>query len=152
MKKFKLFNLLLLTTLLSFTSCVKVETEKSESHVEESYEVSSTIDQLEQMGVLGTWKLSERSVNNISDLSVPCCDYFEFKKDAISEDLIGNFRAYGTGYEQNGVFMIDNTNSTIEFEYNNEQKSYGFQISGNVITFTYTEDNDNIVENWRREE
>ncbi|MBZ9629964.1 hypothetical protein LB465_04160 [Salegentibacter sp. LM13S] len=131
-------KVLFVFTLIAFSSCNKEESEQ--------------IDNLEQVGVLGQWKLEIRVVNGISSLAAECCDYIEFQSNSEPNDLIGEFRAFGAGYETNGIFELNTSNNTIQFDYDTTQKSYGFQILDDVITFTYSENNQNISEDWRKEE
>ncbi|MFN4764547.1 hypothetical protein ACKGJN_15565 [Gillisia sp. Q332] len=136
--KYKNLKILFVFTLIAFSSCNKEESEQ--------------IDNLEQVGVLGQWKLETRVVNGISSLTVECCDYIEFKTNTEPSDLRGEFRAFGAGYETNGVFELNTSNNTIQFDYDATQKLYGFQIIDDIITFTYSDNNQNIIENWRKDE
>lgn len=138
MKNYKNFIALIIIPIITLMSCEK--------------EDLSQVNKLEQIGVLGQWKLESRVVNGISDLAVQCCDYIEFNSDGNSDGLKGKFKAFGTGYETNGEFELKNSNKTLQFDYDNTQKLYGFQISDEVITFTYSEDNHEVIENWRKEE
>jgi hypothetical protein len=54
---------------------------------------------------------------------VECCDYIEFKTDAEINDLIGAFKATGAGYETTGFFEVNTSANTIQFDYNDTQKS-----------------------------
>jgi hypothetical protein len=137
----KNLKILITTVILSFivlTSCDKGEVEE--------------IDNLQQTGVPGLWKLESREINGISGLAVECCDYIEFKTDSEPTDLKGKFKAFGVGYATNGVFELNTTDETIEFIYDDEQLLYEIQISENIIVFSYSEKNDSIIEHWRKEE
>jgi hypothetical protein len=135
-KNLKFLLIALFTILTVLTSCEKDETEQ--------------IDNLEQLGIFGQWKLETLTINGITDLSIQCCDYIEFKADSEIGDLKGEFRAYGVGYETNGVFEINTSNTSIQFDYGNTQKSDEFQISDDLIIFTYSDDNQEIIEDWRK--
>lgn len=138
MKTLKILFILLPISMTVLTSCDKDEVEQA--------------DKLEQIGVLGQWKLETRIVNGITGLIAECCDYIEFKTDSEPGDLKGEFRAFGAGYETIGVFELNTSINTIQFAYDDTQKLYGFQITDDFITFTYSEDNDEINEDWRKEE
>lgn len=138
MKNFRHLKVLFVIPLLVLSSCEKDEVEQT--------------DQLAPIGVLGQWKLEIRSVNGISSLAVECCDYLEFSTDSEPSDLKGAFRALGAGYETDGVFELNTSNNTIQFDYNDTQKLYGFQLSDDLITFTYSENDQDISEDWRKEE
>ena len=118
-----------------FTSCEKEKTELA--------------DNLEQVGILGKWRLVFITVNGITDMSIRF-DTIEFFTDNEIGDLKGKFSAIGTGYETNGVFEIEKTKEHIYFDYNNTQKSYGFQISDDLMTFSYVEDGQDVTEDWSR--
>lgn len=138
MRNHKFLFILLFSIFTVFAGCEKDEVEQT--------------DNLEQFGIFGQWKLETRVIDGITDLSVECCDYIEFKADNELDDLKGEFKAHGVGYETKGVFELLSSNNTIHFDYNNTQKSYKFQILDDLITFTYSEDNQEIIEDWRKEE
>ena len=108
-------------------------------------------DNLYQYEIIGKWKLESRAINNITDLSIACCDYLEFKVDDNPADNKGIFAASGVGYEQQGVFELNTTNATLEFDYDNSVKTYAYQVSDNIIHFMYSENDDEIMESWRKE-
>jgi hypothetical protein len=108
-------------------------------------------DPLLQSPVIGTWKLETRLINNLSDLAVACCDYLEFSTDVNPNDLKGNFTASGTGYENYGSFEINSDTQSIRFEYDNNTLLYNLQFSDDRIIFTYTEDDADVEEVWRRQ-
>lgn len=110
------------------------------------------IDNLEQSGILGKWERESYVVNGISSLAVDCCVYLEFQKDSEPDDLKGEFKATDFASETNGVFELNTSNNTIEFTYDDKQRLYEMQISDSFMTFSYSEDNDAIVEGWRKEE
>lgn len=127
----------LLTILTVFSSCEKDEIEPT--------------DNLEQFGILGKWGLQSITINGITDMSLHY-DTLEFKPDSEISDLKGEFTTSGAGYETNGVFVLNSVNNTIQFDYDDTQKLYEFQISDNLINFAYSEDNHEIIESWRKEE
>lgn len=138
MRYTRIFPVLILIILILFSSCKTGEVE--------------TADDLEQTGILGEWKLDSRSVDGIADLSIQCCDYITFKPDSEPQDLFGEFTATGLGYETSGVFELNSSTNTIHFDYDNSQKSYEFQVSPSSITFAYLENDQEIIEDWRKEE
>lgn len=138
MKYCKNLSTLLLGIFLLLTSCEKEEIKPT--------------DNLNQIGILGQWKLESRAINGISDLSIQCCDYIIFNTDNNLDDLKGTFMASGVGYETNGEFELITSTNLINLDYDNIQKSYKFQISDSLTTFTYIENNEEIVEYWVKEE
>lgn len=142
MRQLKFLLVLPLAIITVFISCEK----------EEENEKIESSENLEQIGIMGQWKLDSRDVNRISSLAVECCDYLEFEKDSNPNDWNGLFSAFGSGYETNGVFELDTLNETIELSYDDKQKIYGIQISDKRIVFSYLENSDSIVEHWIKEE
>ena len=109
------------------------------------------LDSLEESGIIGTWKLESRTIDGITGLIIECCDYIEFRTEGKKNDLQGQFISSGVGYETIGVFEINNTNNTIQFDYNTKQLIYEYQVSNDLISFFYIEDNQDIIEDWRKE-
>lgn len=85
-------------------------------------------------------------------MATECCAYIEFKIDSEPEDLTGEFRAHGFGYEVNGIFELNILKNTVHLDYEDTQKLYEFQILNDVISFTYSENDQEIIEDWRKEE
>ncbi|MDR9401253.1 MAG: hypothetical protein RI558_07520 [Psychroflexus sp.] len=141
MKTYRFFNLFILIISLLITSCSDDDT---------GQEVKQS-DNLEQHNVLGEWQLEVRTINGITDAAVECCDFITFSTDDIKNDLSGNFSANGTGYETNGTFDLNPTESIIQFNFDNEVLIYNYEINGNALSFTYEEDGDAIEELWRKQ-
>lgn len=147
MKKLLTINILLFIAFIAFTSCDKEEVE-----AEQTENLKQT-DNLSQTGILGKWALNGRSINSISDLTVKCCEYIAFKADNNPNDLKGEFKSTGTGYETNGVFEVIDTINSIQFAYKNTQKLYEFNLLQNQLSFTYfMKDSSKVLENWTRVE
>ena len=109
------------------------------------------VDELNHLGLPGQWKQESITINGITNMSVPCCDYIEFKTDSEPNDLKGTFKATGVGYESNGVFEVSAAYDTIKFEFDGKLITYGFLVSGNLLTFTPTQNGDIHSEDWRKE-
>lgn len=107
-------------------------------------------DRLHAEDILGLYTLSSRSVNTISDLTVPCCDTLELTTDADPDDLRGAMRAYGVGYENSGAFTLMPAEGLIEFEYGNTQRLRQYEHADGQLLLTYEEENQTIRESWRR--
>ncbi|MBU1369565.1 MAG: hypothetical protein KJ578_03860 [Bacteroidetes bacterium] len=137
MKNFRIIVVVFVTSLIAITGCKKDAVEQT--------------DNLKQTGILGQWKLETRVTDGISSLIAECCDYIAFKTDAELNDLKGAFKATGAAYETIGVFEVNTSANTIQFDYNDTQKVYEFQIESDLITFTYVENNQTINEYWRKE-
>lgn len=100
---------------------------------------------LEQTGILGTWEIHSYEINGITDLSVNCCEFTEFKEDSRPDDYNGTYRTYGPGYESTGIFTINPTNSTLSFGDSSSQTVYEYDIQDEYLTFIYSENEDEIV-------
>jgi hypothetical protein len=109
-------------------------------------------DALEGTGLLGKWEIQKTIVDGIADLSAECCTFIEFNKDSHPDDLKGDFRSYGVGYETNGIFEVNTVNRTILFDYNNKQRSYVFDIEENLLALSYEDDGRQVMETWVRVE
>jgi hypothetical protein len=138
----KYLPVLSLAILIGFSSCEK---DKETDNINPS-------DHLEQFGILGKWKLDGREYGGISSGAILCCDTLEFKPDFEPIDFMGLFKAVGAGYENTGVFELDNRNKTIEFKYDDKQKIYDIQISETTLFFNYLEDTVAISEWWIKQE
>ena len=108
-------------------------------------------DILQDIGIIGKWKLDSRAVDGISNLAVECCDYIEFEQDKQTDPLSGNFQAYGYLFETNGIFTLNLNEESILFQYDNTQKVYTYTLEENILAFRYTENGQEISETWRRE-
>ena len=126
---------LLLLALAALTACTKEEAVQT--------------DQLQELGMFRLWKLDTREVGSISSLAIACCDYLEFSPDQEPEDLRGDFKAYGAGYETIGSFELNNARDSIWFYYDDNEQVSGFQMIEDVFIRSYLEDNHPVVEGWR---
>ena len=135
--KIKTQYILLVMFLFTMLSCQKNE--------------PAPLDELEQLGITGQWKLESRTVDGIASLLIECCDYIEFKVDDQPNDLKGEFISYGIGYETMGQFEINLTENSIDFYYNNQQKKFAFQLQNDLILFTYYENDQEIIERWKKQ-
>lgn len=135
MRHRKYLIVMFLTIFGVFTSCQKDEIDETDS--------------LEQIGILGKWELQSITINGITDMSIRY-DTNEFIKDSEIGDLKGECRSIGAGYETIGQFELDTANNIIHFDFNNTQKSYEFQIKDDIMIFTYSESNQEIIEDWRK--
>lgn len=140
MSQRKYLLVLSLSIITVFTSCQKDE---ENDKIEPS-------DKLEQFGILGKWRLHSTTINGITNMLIRF-DTIEFIKDSEIDDLKGEFRNKGAVYETNGQFELDTANNLIHFDYNNKQKSYIFDILDDWMTFTYSEDDIEYIEDWRKE-
>lgn len=113
---------------------------------------TAPIDNLVEVGVLGEWQFEMRSVDGISSLAAECCNFLTFTTDEIPTDFKGNFTNTTEGGETQGVFSIDVSNNTIRFDLSDSQLEYNLEIENDLMTFTYTLNNQTIVEDWRKQE
>ena len=140
MKQIKLLLFVALSTV--FASC----------GIDEGKDNMEPSDNLEQFGILGTWKLGTRDFGGISNLAVIIGYNLEFKKDSISTDLKGFFNVTQPAYEANGIFELDTLNKTIKLNFDNKEKLYEIQILETSMVLKYVEDNVAITEWWIKQE
>ena len=108
-------------------------------------------DLLQDIGIIGKWKLESRAVDGISNLAVECCDFIEFEQDEQTDPLTGHFKAYGYQFETNGSFTMNLDEESILFQYDDSQKLYAYVLEENILAFRCTENGQEISETWRRE-
>jgi hypothetical protein len=107
-------------------------------------------DNLAQYGILGVWKLEARLRNGITDLAIICCDTLILRPDSQIADLKGEFTSVGIGFETNGIFTLNPPDARLHFDYTNASESRIYQVVDNSLSLMYSEENDSIIENWRR--
>lgn len=134
--KFNSLSLISLIVLFIFSGC-------------ESDDGNTKIDSLTKVGIIGTWQLETRIINNVSDPSIPCCQTIEFSTDTNPDDMIGLFSATDVGSVKTGDFELKNQNEIIEFRFGDDIMSYDISISNTIISFSYTENDHSIKEDWR---
>jgi hypothetical protein len=137
MNRLNYLPVLLLAFLMFSTGCQKDEIQEP--------------DRLAQYNILGKWWLQDRTICGITDMIVHY-DTIAFTTGIKSDDLLGEFKSSRPGGQTTGQFEIDPQNGVIHFDYNNKQSTYAFLISGNALTFTYTEDSCAFIEGWRKVE
>lgn len=142
MRTFHFLRVFILTSLFFMTSCADDDT---------GQELQQS-DNLEQYDILGEWQLEVRTINEITDAAVECCDTITLQTDEVKDDLSGVFEASGVGYQTNGEFLLNPADNKVQFFRDDEVLEYTFQVNADVLTFTYEEAGDAIDENWRKQE
>lgn len=137
MKRFKISALFLTLSLLLLTSCEEDDTQQK-------------TDSLAEIGILGEWEIESRTTNGATDMTINCCDFITLGTGNQTDDYKGEFQREGDGYERGGEFEVSTLDETIEFKFDNREVIYDYEISNDLITFTYSENEANIVENWRK--
>ena len=77
-------------------------------------------DLLFDVGLMGEWEISSRTVNGTPDPMVDCCEYLELRGDSVLEDLSG-FWFYDDGdtVQTEGTFTVDTLEGDIQFYHQN---------------------------------
>ena len=125
--------LLVLIVLLFFTfSCADDET---------------SLNPLEDSGVLGLWEIESRGINNVSSTEAFCCESILLSEDTNLNDLKGTYY-YDYGTVTNGTFELNVDNSTILFRSEDDtEDTFNFTIEDDLLEIYFFVENDR---NWSR--
>ena len=110
-------------------------------------------DQLFDLGLLGTWEISSRTVNGTPDPMVDCCEYLELLGDSILEDLSGLwFYDDGDTVQNQGTFTVDAVEGDIQFYHQNSTFTRNYVVvSYDVIYLEHHVGSTFFEEIWRPE-
>ena len=110
-------------------------------------------DQLFDLGLLGTWEISSRTVNGTPDPMVDCCEYLELLGDSILEDLSGLwFYDDGDTVQNQGTFTVDAVEGDIQFYHQNSTFTPdSVVVSYDVIYLEHHVGSTFFEEIWRRQ-
>ena len=110
-------------------------------------------DQLFDLGLLGTWEISSRTVNGTPDPMVDCCEYLELLGDSILEDLSGLwFYDDGDTVQNQGTFTVDAVEGDIQFYHQNSTFTRNYVVvSYDVIYLEHHVGSTFFEEIWRRQ-
>ncbi len=110
-------------------------------------------DLLFDVGLMGEWEISSRTVNGTPDPTVDCCEYLELRGDSVLEDLSG-FWFYDDGdtVQNEGTFTVDTLEGDIQFFHQNSYFSLGYVVvSYDVIYLKQSLGSGLVEEIWRRQ-
>lgn len=105
-------------------------------------EVEYPNDRLLDIGIFGTWEISDESVNGISDLTGKCCRFLEFVPDEFNQDYRGRFTLRDGAVTTEGLFIVNPDQETIVFELDRERKleyQYVFNVPMDSLIITFSE-------------
>ena len=107
-------------------------------------------DKLNPIGILGNWKINDRSFDGITPLIVVCCEFIEFKADENKQDLSGLYNWSSGQFRGSGIFTIDNINQALILQDENDEDVYEFIISesGQEFLLNYLDNETLISESW----
>ena len=107
-------------------------------------------DPIEDHPILGTWEINSRSMNGISSLVIECCEFLEFSLDDDRMDQIGLLSYKDPYSEKLGTFnLLAKTDSlSLELDYRTIRGSLKFSESLKVLSFSYKEGDQLIMEDW----
>lgn len=140
MKQIKFLPVLFLIFMPLFISCAK----------DDENEKTKPSDSLDKIGIIADWSLQSRTINGATDMSIKNA-IIKFIPDNKIDDLKGNFRREEGSFIAKGQFEIKPAINIINFDLSNVQKAYEFHISDDTMTFTYSEGNLEIIEDWKKE-
>ena len=110
-------------------------------------------DQLFDLGLLGAWEISSRTLNGTPDPTVDCCEYLELLGDSILEDLSGLwFYDDGDTVQNQGAFTVDAVEGDIQFYHQNSTFTRNYVlVSYDVIYLEHHVGSNFFEEIWRRQ-
>lgn len=109
-------------------------------------------DVLTDIGLLGSWEISSRTVNGATDPSVTCCEYLELESDTASNDVYGVWFYEADTVSNSGTFVVDTIESTIWFYSDNSTFSRAYEVASyDVIGLTHFVGSNYFGEIWRRQ-
>lgn len=114
----------------------------------------ASFDNLESIGVLGRWEITDEVMNGVADLLPKCCEFLEF----IPNDNIGDYKGFLTytdsnGFANKGTFEVDIANQTILFiEDDNDEFTFEFTVDDPQanLTIEFTENGADFTQRWIR--
>lgn len=108
-------------------------------------------DSLYTTKLIGGWEIESESTNGISDMTPKCCLFVDFYIDSNPDDNKGDYRYSDNTGVYNGGFTVNQTDDQIVFDnLDNQQLIYAFSVdeSGENLSFTFTEDDVEILQYW----
>ena len=110
-------------------------------------------DLLFEVGLLGQWEISSRTINGVTDLSVQCCEFLELTSDSIASDLSGLwFYDDGDTIINEGTFVVDTVDGDIQFYSQNSSFNRNYVVvSYDVIYLEHYVGSTYFEEIWRRQ-
>lgn len=110
-------------------------------------------DLLFDVGLMGEWEISSRTVNGTPDPTVDCCEYLELRGDSVLEDLSGYwFYDDGDTVQTEGTFTVDTLEGDIQFYHQNSSFTRNYVVvSYDVIYLEHYAGSTYFEEIWRRQ-
>ena len=110
-------------------------------------------DLLFEVGLLGQWEISSRTINGVTDLSVQCCEFLELSSDSIVSDLSGLwYYDDGDTIMNQGTFLVDTVEGDIQFYSQNSTFTRNYVVvSYDVIYLEHYVGSTYFEEIWRRQ-
>ncbi len=140
----KNYYLLGLVIVLFATSCKKEEEpEIIICDIQES-------DALVGTGLIGSWEIQSRSIDNLSDASVHCCEFYEFNFDQNTADFEGLFKKTSSGVDLVGIYVVDQSNGTIDLSFMGNTQLIQYSISSGSLIMEYTYNGQDYYEIWKQ--
>jgi len=109
-------------------------------------------DLLYELGIMGRWEISSRTINGITDLTINCCEFLVLDGDSTSTDLAGQwFYDDGDTLINQGTFVVDTLEGDIQFYSQNSTFSRNYVVvSYDVIYLEHYVGSTYFEEIWRR--
>lgn len=131
--------LLLLSLFAVFSSCEK--------------QTFNEDDVLYDLGIMGRWEISSRTVNGTTDPTVTCCEFLVLDGDSTTTDLTGQWwYDDGDSVQTQGTYIVDTVDRDIQFYGANVSFSRNYQVvSFDVLFLRQSIGSTYIDEIWRRQ-
>ena len=115
--------------------------------------IPNSDDQLFDVGLLGAWEISSRTIDGTPNPAVDCCEYLELRGDSVLEDFSGLwFYDDGDTVQNEGNFTVDTAERDIQFYHQNRTFTRNYVVvSYDVIYLEHDLGSTFFEEIWRRQ-
>lgn len=102
----------------------------------------NTTNPLSETGLIGTWGINGKGINNVSSIEAICCETLIFSEDSNIRDFNGNYEFdQSVGVTTNGTFVVDTLNNTILFTTENGlTSSLEFSLVNDILEVWFFND------------
>lgn len=131
--------ILLLSLVMIATAC---------SNDSDSATPDPVTDPLDATGLLGTWEFQGRMVDGQDTGAEPCCIFLEMTVNVNPNDLQGSYLIYGAIPQEEGIFIVNTTEETVEFSEGGQDNVYSYSATSTMLTLSRTKETKLEVETY----